>query len=170
MANARLAELGIYKKHGTKNKVYYVNRMKFSFSFRKIDESGKPIPRVNPNTGMPITNSRGVPEFVEESIDFKPWRTRFTDLGYWCTYEVTPDTDPLLAKELEDMAKSRKSEVMSEKAFVEYTNPYLGEQWGELEKTKEELETLKKERDDLKRAKSVADEELAKIKQRSMNR
>lgn len=160
--SAKLAELGMMKKKSIKNKMYYVNRKSFAFSFPKM-VNGERVKKVNPHTGLAQVNGRGEPEYVEETVMFKPWRTRFTDLGYWSVYEVTPETDSFLAKELEEMAKANNSEVMSEKKFLEHTNPMLGENF-------DELETLRKENEEIKSAKSKADEEIARLKQKAMQR
>lgn len=155
-----LSELGLYPKSAPKNKVYYVNRLNYGFSYPACDASGKKIPKTNPNTGLPLVSARGEPEFVEVSVQFKNWLTRFTEYGYWSVYEVTPETEKTLAEELKKSADSHTSEVKDEKAFIKYTNP-------NMLREVEEKEALQKENEDLKAQKTRADEEIARLKQKA---
>lgn len=154
-----LAALGIYQKADKKNKVYYVNRKNHRFPIPKLDENGKKIPKTNAVTGNPIFNGRGEPEYHEESIGFSPWYSRFTALGYWSVFEVKKDTPKIIADALAACAASKKSEIMSEEAFIEMTNPNM---LAEIKRSTE----LEKEVTILREGKSKADEEIARLKQR----
>jgi hypothetical protein len=158
-----LAAVGKYPS-SKGEKVYYVNRLRYGFSIPKIGPDGKRIPRVNMATGLPLSNGRGEPEFIEETLEFKSWRSKFTDLGYWSVYVVKPDTPKLIAEELAAMAKAPNSEIMDEKTFIKHTNPLMLEA---MEERDTELEALRKQVESEKQARTKADEELARIKQRN---
>jgi hypothetical protein len=120
--------IGLYPKKSKKNKTYYVRMLNYSFSMFKLDEKGNKIPLTNQVTGAPLTLPTGEPQFVTETVNFKPWKSKFSNEGYVCTYEVTPETPKLIADELEKDAKDRKSSVMDEETFIKTTNPDLYEQ------------------------------------------
>lgn len=168
------AALGIYPKKDKKNKIYYVNRNSFGFSVRKTGDDGKLVPRVNLATGLPIMNGRGEPEFIEETVMFQQWHQKFNELGYWCVYEVTKETPKAIADELEKMANSKQSQVMSEKAFVEFSNPALAQHMAETEEMKIEKNRLvddvanaKNEIRAAKEEKSKLEDEIARMKQKA---
>jgi len=164
---AELAKLGTYPKSDKKNKVYYVNRLDYGFSVPKVDGDGKKIQRTNTATGLPITNGRGEPEFFEEPVMFQRWQDRFTETGYWSVYEVTSNTPKVIAEKLEEMAKSPKAQVMSEKAFIEFTNPALAKHIAETSDLEEEKKMLNEDVAKAKAEKSKLEEEIARLKQKA---
>jgi hypothetical protein len=168
------AALGVYPKKDKRNKVYYVNRNNHGFSVRKTGEDGKPIPRVNLATGLPIMNGRGEPEFIEEAVMFQQWHSKFQELGYWCVYEVTKETPKIIADELERMANIKTSQIMSEKAFIEFSNPALAQHMAETAEMQKEKERLaddianaKNEMRAAKEEKNKLEDEIARLKQKA---
>lgn len=133
---------GLYPKKSKKNKVYYVRAMHYAFSMFKLDTEGKKIPLTNQVTGQPLTLPTGEAQFVTETIEFKPWKTRFSNDGYVCIYEVTSETPKIIADELARDAADRKSpHIMDEETFIKTTNPDLYDQMkadAEAQKTIEE--------------------------------
>lgn len=157
---ADLAALGTFPKTEKGSKVYYVNRLRFGFPVKKYGEDGKPVQRTNQATGLPITNGRGEPEYYEEAVMFNQWQPRFTDLGYWCVYEVKKETPKHIAETLKRMANSSKSQIMSEKKFIEHTNPALARH---LDETRELSEEHKMLQDDVEKARNEKSKLLNEI-------
>jgi hypothetical protein len=125
-----MAVEGIYpKKEG--EKVYYIRRLGYMFSLPLLDEKGERIPETNPNTGLQIRDVRGQIQYLETSIAFTPWRTRFCEEGYVAVYVVTKDTPKQIADALEADAKNRKSEVLDEESYIQIVNPDLFKRIGE---------------------------------------
>ncbi|MBN1294366.1 MAG: hypothetical protein JXB48_21195 [Candidatus Latescibacteria bacterium] len=164
---AELATLGTYPKRDKKNKVYYVNRLDYGFSVRVYGDDGKPKQKKNSVTGLPITNSIGEPEFVEQSVMFMRWQPRFSEIGYWCIYEVTPETPKSISDELERMAKSKDHQVMTEKAFIEHTNPALARHISETSDLEIEKQMLSEDVEKAKKEKNKLEDEIARLKQKA---
>lgn len=154
------AALGLYKKSDKKNKVYYVNRKKHRLPVPCLDANGKPIQKTSPTTGLPIFNARGEPEYKEDYLQFATWQGRFTSLGYWSIYEVKKETPKTIADFLEVQAKSDKSEIMSEEAFIKATNPVMLETFKVNKDLEDEVTRLRDE-------KSKADAEIERLKQKA---
>lgn len=164
---AELAKLGLYQRTDKKSKVYYANRLDYGFSVKRRGEDGKYIQRTNQATGLPIMNGLGEPQFIEEPVMFRRWQPRFNEIGYWCIYEVTSYTPKHIAEELEKMAKSPKTQVMTEKAFIEYTNPALAKHMEETADLEEERKMLNEDVAKAKAEKSKLEDEIAKLKQKA---
>jgi hypothetical protein len=143
--------------HAKNEKVYYVRLYGYSFVIKKLDANGKPIQRTNQATGLPIYGQNGEPEFIEQTIDFDKWKTRFTQDGYVSVYVVKPTTSKLISDELEKAANDRGNEIMSESEFIKSVNPELYEQ---MEKDRQ-IETTLGEKD--QKINSLLDE-VAKLR------
>jgi hypothetical protein len=120
--------IGLYPKKSKKNKVYYVRMLNYAFSMFKLDADGKKIPLTNQVTGQPLTLPTGEPQFVTETVNFKSWKSKFSNDGYVCIYEVTPETPKLISDELAKDSSDRRCAVMDEETFIKTTNPDLYEQ------------------------------------------
>jgi hypothetical protein len=117
---------GVFKKKDKKNKMYYAPMHQYHFSVPKLDDKGNKIPAMGPG-GQPRQLPDGSTEYVHETFQFKPWKQQFSDNGYWCVFEVTPETPKHVAEELEKDAKARNCTIMDEAAFIKATNPDLAE-------------------------------------------
>lgn len=154
---------GLYPKKSSKSKVYYVKKLRYAFSMTKIGADGKPIFATNQTTGLPLTSPTGEPIPVTELVEFKEWRNRWCEDGYVCVYEVTPDTDPRIAKELENDAANRLCEIMSEADYIKTTNPDLYEQLNREEETKKTIASKDSKITSL-------EEEIAKLRAKTQGR
>jgi hypothetical protein len=119
--------VGVYQKKNKGDIVYYAKRLNYSFSLPKLGADGKPVQKTNPNTGLPIFDLRGNPEFIEEPVSFIQWKTRFSEEGYCCVFIVTKDTPQRIKDELKKDAADRTCAIMDEKAYIKSTNPDLAE-------------------------------------------
>jgi hypothetical protein len=164
---AELAKLGRYAKTNPKSKVYYVNRLNYPFTVVVKDDKGKPQAEMNPLTNQQKIDKKGMPVFQEHTVMFTQWITRFTDLGYWSIFEVLPSTPKFIAEALKESAKSRTSEIMDEKKFIEHTNPALAEYISENDKLKEENELISIDVEDKKKELSSLEEQIEKLKKKA---
>jgi len=164
---AELATLGTYPKANKKDKVYYANQLNYGFSVKVYDENGRPKIRRNPTTGQELTDGKGEPQYIEEPVMFTQWHTRFTDLGYWSVYVVTSDTPKQIADEVERMAQSNKHVVMTEKAFIQKTNPALAKHLEQADNLHKEREQLSSEVAAAREEKNKLELEISRLKQRA---
>jgi len=161
------ASLGLYPKMNKSDKVYYYNAMSHSFDIPKVDEKGEKIIRTNPVNGNPVYEGNGVPVYYLDNIRFKPWQTKFSELGYWCVYVVTKDTPKNIAQFLEDQANSSGNAIKNEKAFINFINPMLSQHMDETAALEAEKEKLRREIDEAKAEKGGLDNEIARLKKKA---
>jgi SMC interacting uncharacterized protein involved in chromosome segregation len=164
---ANYAALGTFPKADKKNKVYYVNRLNFGFSVKRKGPDGKLLQRTNMATGLPVMNSRGEPEFIEDPVMFNQWVARFNELGYWSVYEVTPNTPKEIADELKRMAESKDHQVMDEKAFIKFSNPALAKHLDETAEMEAERKMLEEDVEKAKKEKTRLEDEINRLKQKA---
>jgi len=161
------AALGVYPKQNLSDKVYYANRMNMPFSYHLKGEDGKFIPHKNPMTGEPRRNGRGEIEHRHETVMFTRWITTFSDVGYWCVFVVNKDTPKELANALEEAAVSKKSEIMSEKAFLEFSNPVLAKHLSDTDNLSKEKEKLERDVAVIRAEKGKLEDEINRLKQKA---
>lgn len=116
--------IGIYQKKSGET-VYYVNAVNYRFSLPKLDANGKVIQATNPATGNPIYRTDGNPEIIEYPVEFTPWKSRFSEEGYWSVFVVDKNTPKQIADELKKDAADPKTRILTEAEFIAQTNPDL---------------------------------------------
>lgn len=150
--------MGVYPKKDGET-VYYTMYRGHRFTLPRLDAKNKPIQQTNPQTGAPLFDGLGKPVFFEDSFSFIPWRDRFTEIGYCSVFIVDGNTPKHVAAELKKDSEDRKSMILSEKAFLEMTNPDLAARLPELESKDVEIAELKAK---LAKGGSTVDKEVIK--------